>query len=113
MPERDFPHASLVEWLRFTAQVAVPNVVQGLFRRRRSTAAAATRAGVDGVAVGFVSGLRRNYGDGPLWIRVGAGEALLLLGGRPPAGGWRAHRIPSPPIPSPSEAACSASSRGR
>jgi len=80
VPERDCPHASLVEGLRFTAQVAVPNVVQGLFRRRRSTAAAATRAGVDGLAVGFVSGLRRNYGDGPLWIRVGAGEALLLLG---------------------------------
>jgi hypothetical protein len=30
--------------------------------------------------VSFLSGLRRSYGDGPLWIRVGKDEALLLLG---------------------------------
>ncbi len=78
--DRDFPHASLVEGLRFTAQVAVPNLVQGLFRRRRTAAGAATRTGVDGLAVGFIAGLRRSYGDGPLWIRVAKDEALLLLG---------------------------------
>lgn len=81
LPDRDFPHASILEGVRFTAQVAVPNVVQGLFRRRRSAAAIATKTGVDGLAVGFVSGLKRSYGDGPVWIRVVKDEALLLLGG--------------------------------
>ena len=35
MADSDFPHASILEGIRFTAQVAVPNVIQGLFRRRR------------------------------------------------------------------------------
>lgn len=77
---KDFEHASLVEGLRFTAQVAVPNLVQGLFRRRKTAVAVATKTGVDGLAVGFMAGLRRRYGDGPLWIRVATDEALLLLG---------------------------------
>jgi cytochrome P450 len=80
LADRDFEHASLLEGLRFTAQVAVPNLVQGLFRRRRKAVAVATRTGVDGHGVGFMSGLRRSYGDGPLWIRVAKDEALLLLG---------------------------------
>jgi cytochrome P450 len=79
----DFPRASLLEGIRFTAQVAVPNVIQGLFRRRRSAVAVATRAGADGLAVGFVASLKRSYGDGPVWIRVAKDEALLLLGRGP------------------------------
>jgi cytochrome P450 len=81
--DRDFPHASLLDGLRFTAQVAVPNVIQGLFRRRRKAAAVAARTGADGLAVGFMSGLRRSYGDGPIWIRVAKNDALLLLGADP------------------------------
>jgi cytochrome P450 len=78
--DRDFPHASIVEGLRFTAQVAVPNVIQGLFRRRRLATQAAARTGADGLAFGFMTGLKRSYGEGPLWIRVGTGEVLLALG---------------------------------
>jgi cytochrome P450 len=78
--DKDFPHASIVEGLRFTAQVAVPNVVQGLFRRRRTAAALATRTRADGLAYSFMSGLRRSYGDGPVWIRVAKDEALLAIG---------------------------------
>jgi cytochrome P450 len=80
MAADDFPHASLVEGIRFTAQVAVPNVIQGLLRRRRTAVAAATRVNADGLAAGFVAGLRRSYGDGPLWIRVAKDEVLLMLG---------------------------------
>jgi cytochrome P450 len=80
LPGRDFPHATTVEGLRFTAQVAAPNVIQGLFRRRRSAVAVATKTGADGLAVSFMAGLRRSYGDGPVWIRVGTKESLLLLG---------------------------------
>jgi cytochrome P450 len=79
----DFPRASLLEGIRFTAQVAVPNVIQGLFRRRRTAVAIATRTGADGLAVGFMSGLKRSYGEGPIWIRVAKDEALLLLGRGP------------------------------
>ena len=78
--DKDFPHASIVEGIRFTAQVAVPNVIQGLFRRRRNAVAVATRTGADSLAVSFMAGLKRSYGDGPVWIRVAKDEALLLLG---------------------------------
>jgi hypothetical protein len=78
--ESEFPRASLAEGLRFTAQVAVPNVVQGLFRRRRKAVAVATKANADGLAAGFMAGLKRRYGSGPLWIRVAKNDALLLLG---------------------------------
>jgi hypothetical protein len=83
LANKDFPHASIVEGLRFTAQVAVPNVIQGLFRRRRIATAAADKTGAEGFAVGFMSGLKRSYGDGPVWIRVVTDEALLLLGEGP------------------------------
>ncbi|HWF54114.1 MAG TPA: cytochrome P450 [Solirubrobacteraceae bacterium] len=80
MADQDFPHASLIEGVRFTAQVAVPNVVQGLFRRRRSAVAVASRTGADGLAYGFMASLKRSYGNGPLWIRVAKDQALLVLG---------------------------------
>jgi Cytochrome P450 len=76
----DFPRASIVEGLRFTAQVAVPNVIQGLFRRRRIATSAASKANADGLAVAFMAALKRSYGEGPLWIRVAKDEALLAIG---------------------------------
>jgi hypothetical protein len=79
----DFARASLLEGVRFTAQVAVPNVIQGLFRRRRTAAAIASRTGADGLAIGFMSALKRSHGEGPLWIRVAKDQALLLLGREP------------------------------
>jgi cytochrome P450 len=81
--DKDFPHASIVEGIRFTAQVAVPNVIQGLFRRRRTATAIASRTGADALAYAFMAGLRRMYGDGPVWIRVAKDEALLLIGSEP------------------------------
>lgn len=75
----DFPHASLLEGVRFTVQVAVPNVLQGLFRRRRSAVALASKTGADALAAGFMAGLKRSYGEGPVWVRVAKDEALLLL----------------------------------
>ncbi len=73
------PSASLLENLRFNATVIVPNAAQGLFRRRRAAVAAATRAGVDGHAVGLLSGMARKYAGGPVWVRVVTEEALLVL----------------------------------
>jgi cytochrome P450 len=78
--DRDFPHASLVEGLRFTAQVAVPNLIAGLFRRRRTVTALSSATGTDSLAHSFMAGLKRSHGDGPMWIRVGTDETLLALG---------------------------------
>lgn len=80
MAERDFPRASLVEGIRFTAQVAAPNLIQGLFRRRRKVATVKGLIPGDGLGTGFMSGLKRGYGNGPLWIRAGSDNALLILG---------------------------------
>jgi cytochrome P450 len=55
-------------------------VIQGLFRRRRNAVAVATRTKTDGLAIGFMEGLKRSYGNGLLWIRVAKDEALLVIG---------------------------------
>ena len=69
--------------MRFTAQVALPNLIQGLFRRRKHASAIASRTGADGLAIGFLAGVKRSYGEGPVWIRVAKDETLLLLGRGP------------------------------
>ena len=73
------PSASLLENARFNALVIVPNALQGLFRRRRTAVAAASRANVDGRALGVLRGISRGHGGGPVWVRVGSNRALLLL----------------------------------
>ena len=78
-PEREIPSASLLEGVRFTLFGVLPNVLQGLFRRRRRIVAVATRLDIDRHAAGTVSALRRRYGDGPVWIRVLTSRVLLAL----------------------------------
>ena len=73
------PSASLVENARFNALVVLPNALQGIFRRRRTAVQVATRAGVDRWAVRLLSGMRRSYGGGPVWVRVMTDRALLVL----------------------------------
>jgi cytochrome P450 len=77
----ELPHASTAESLRFTSQVVLPNVIQGIFRRRAKAVAVATKADVDKHAVRFMRGLRRKHGKGPLWTRVIKDNALVLLSG--------------------------------
>ncbi|GAA4096197.1 cytochrome P450 [Nocardioides kongjuensis] len=74
----DFKHASIVEGVRFTAQVAVPNVVQGLFRRREAVVSAVDKIPADGLGFRFVEGLVAKYGPDPFWVRVGSEETLLV-----------------------------------
>ena len=71
--------ASLLENARFNAVVIVPNALQGIFRRRRVAVAAATRANVDGQAIGLLRGMRDGHDGGPVWVRVIRDRALLLL----------------------------------
>ncbi|HSX66462.1 cytochrome P450 [Nocardioides sp.] len=74
----DFKHASLVEGIRFTAQVGVPNVLQGLFRKRPGVVSTVGRLPADALAYRLVAGLASSYGPDPFWVRVGGDEALLL-----------------------------------
>lgn len=76
--QADFRHASLVEGVRFTAQVGVPNVLQGLFKKRPVVATVASAAKVDAFGYLLVEGLVKRLGPGPFYIRVAKDEALLL-----------------------------------
>ena len=75
---KDFKHASIVEGVRFTAQVGVPNVVQGLFRKREVVVSAMDKLPADHLGYRLVEGLARKYGPDPFWVRVGAEETLLI-----------------------------------
>lgn len=76
---RALPKASLTDNAAFNALVVVPNVVQGLFRRRSAAVKAATAGDIDSKAVGLLAGMSRRYHGGPVWVRMGLDEALLLL----------------------------------
>jgi cytochrome P450 len=75
---RDFPHAGVVDGIRFTAQVGLPNVLQGLFKKRPLVATAASAAKVDALGYLLVEGLVKRFGPGPFYVRVAKDEALLL-----------------------------------
>jgi cytochrome P450 len=74
----DFKHASIVEGVRFTAQVGVPNVAQGLFRKRAAVVSVVGKLPAEHLAYRLVEGLARKYGPDPFWVRVGTEETLLL-----------------------------------
>ena len=76
---REPPRASVVDIAQFNGLVAVPNAVQGLFRRRPAAVAVAAWTDVDGAAVRLLAGMRRRYRGGPVWIRLLRDRALLLL----------------------------------
>ncbi len=74
----DFKHASVIDGVRFTAQVGIPNVAQGLFRKREAVVTVVGKLPAEHLAYRLVEGLARKYGPDPFWVRVGAEETLLL-----------------------------------
>ena len=74
----DFPHASIVEGVRFTAQIGVPNVLLGLFNKRELPTRIASGLSSDYLGYQLVEGMVRSYGPGPFYVRVVADEALLV-----------------------------------
>lgn len=74
----EFKRANAIEGVRFTAQVGVPNVVQGLFRKREAVVSAVGKLPADYLAYRLVEGLARKYGPDPFWVRVGTDDTLLL-----------------------------------
>jgi hypothetical protein len=75
---KDFPHASALEGIRFTAQIGVPNIVQGLFSKRELPVKIASRLGTDHLGYQLVDGLVKSYGPGPFYVRVAKDESLLI-----------------------------------
>jgi cytochrome P450 len=75
----ELPSASVKDNVQFNQTVIVPNAAQGLFRRRPGPVGVATRLDADRRAVRLLSGMRRRYGSGPVWVRVMANRALLVL----------------------------------
>jgi cytochrome P450 len=74
----DFPHASVLEGIRFTAQIGAPNIILGLFRKRETPTRIASTVGADYLGYRLVEGMVRSYGPGPFYVRVARDEALLL-----------------------------------
>lgn len=74
----DFPHASVIEGVRFTARIGVPNVLQGLFNKRELPTKVASAVGTDHLGYRLVAGLVKSYGPGPFYVRVAKDEALLV-----------------------------------
>lgn len=74
----DFKHASALEGVRFTAQIAVPGVVLGLFNKRELPSRIASTVGADYLGYRLVDGMVRSYGPAPFYVRVARDEALLV-----------------------------------
>ncbi len=74
----DFKHASIADGVLFSTQVAVPNVVQGLFRKRAPIVSAASLVQADLLAYRCTAALVKKYGVDPFYVRVVAEEALLV-----------------------------------
>jgi hypothetical protein len=72
--------ASPTESARFTALVALPNLAEGLFRRRPTVTALLDKMGVPGRAHRLLAGLQGRYGDGPVWVSVAGKKTLLVFG---------------------------------
>ncbi len=73
-----FKRASVVDGVRFTAQIGVPQVVLGLFKKRALPMKIASLAHADSQGFHLVQGLVEKNGPGPFLIRVATDEALLL-----------------------------------
>jgi cytochrome P450 len=73
-----FPHASVLEGIRFTAQIGAPNIILGLFNKRELPSRIASTVGADYLGYRLVDGMVKSYGPGPFYVRVARDEALLL-----------------------------------
>jgi hypothetical protein len=78
-PGRELPSTSVRESVEFTLRAMLPNLIQGLFRRRPTPVRAATRLDVDRRAVDTIAGIRDRHGPGPVWVRAGSDRMLLCL----------------------------------
>lgn len=74
----DFPHASALEGVRFTAQIGAPQLLSGQFSRRVLVSRVASAVGTDYFGYLLVQGLVDKYGAGPFYVRLALDEVLLV-----------------------------------
>jgi cytochrome P450 len=74
----EFPRASILEGIRFTAQIGAPNIIQGLFNKRELPTRIASGLGADHLGYRLVEGLVESHGPGPFYVRLATDEALLV-----------------------------------
>lgn len=74
----EFRRASIADGIRFTATIGVPQMVQGLFKKREMPTKVAALARADAQGFQLVEGLVKRLGPGPFFVRVATDEALLL-----------------------------------
>jgi hypothetical protein len=72
--------ASATEGWRFTVLVALPNLAEGLFRRRPTITALLDQIGVPDRAHRLLASLQSDYGDGPIWVSVAGKKTLVVFG---------------------------------
>ncbi len=75
---KTFKRASLVDGVRFTAQIGVPNVLQGLFKKRELPTKLASLTRAETLGYQLVEGMVERLGPGPFLVRVATDWALLL-----------------------------------
>lgn len=73
-----FVHASLLEGLRFTAQVGAPQLVIGQFKKRELPSRIASAIGADYGGYLLMEGLVDKYGPEPFYVRLARDEILLV-----------------------------------
>ncbi len=78
MTSLELPRASTIESLRFTAQIGVPNVLSGLFRKRGAVVAVTSRIGVEGAAHALMTELVSSYGPEPFWVKVAGDDTVVV-----------------------------------
>ena len=74
----ELPRASTVESVRFTAQIGVPGVLSGLFKKRGAVVAVTGRIGVEGAAYSLMEGLARKHGPEPFWVSVAGDDTVIV-----------------------------------
>jgi cytochrome P450 len=80
MPAGSIARATGWEGMQYTATVTLPNLAQGLFRRRPRVVALVERCGVERYGRRLLATLQQRYGDGPLRIRNGKSNVRLVFG---------------------------------
>ncbi len=73
-----FRKASVVDGVRFTAQIGLPNVLQGLFKKRELPTKVASLVRVEAQGYQLMESLVARHGPGPFLVRVGTDETLLV-----------------------------------
>jgi len=75
---REFKSVNLIESIRFTAQIGVPSVAVGLFRKRKLPSRLADRLGLDAAGYQLMAALTNKYGGDPFYVDIARDRTLIV-----------------------------------